>query len=860
MLQCWAKMPTDRPTFEALKDFLAETIPIVVRAREGLEEEGRMRIEPGDALVVIDGRSENFWWKGQNQRTFDVGLFPRKIVEDSQGKKIKDISKPLKNSFIHTGHGSHNGRSWGKAEAIDDLYLRSPMHPPDLTGIGNGNQDERKLPGRSSMKIKNNPIVPESIKQTHQFNYGRFEDERRKEQEHETYNTIRPHRPAPGWKGDRVQTYKSLPDLQKVYEDQDTNLHSREDSLIDLSPAETMSRVYENMGPENILGAHSVTSLIDEDIPSTNPNRNVYQNQNFQNPPLDRFNDSNASFSSLPDGETYHVPPDEDDPFDTSSVILSSTVKVSRYQDESQTSIGFSYTNSEYRNSRYHQNQGYPHLSVSGSADESETKPSIISQLLASTSQAGDTPPAISITPTLQLSSTPEPGRSNNTFNPVLEDSSRHRRAVSTTAEADLFFPPLTSPFSPPAFNPYDIVLGSNEAIAGLDSPAAFQSSDKPKRQTQLNSSEAFSWLNDKIGDMKVSQRTDRNVFQFPSVSEMQAQHEDMYATVKKMPSLVNGSSLKLEDKYSQEDTDMTQREQTQPFQSQVDLVYNSFQDKSEEGTRSNQGTSSYQVTSSNQVFVNNISNISNTDSWKQNFESGSDRSSSYEVEKSDWKDSSSSELGYQTSQTMQTQEQLRNQALTSQNQKIFNYQMEQQQQLKIQQQQSFQQQQMQQQQLHQQQQQIQQQQLHQQQLNQQMKQQNLERQRQQQRVQQEQEIQHQRNLYQQQQNLQQQIQQQTQQLEREKEMERKNLEKIQQHRVEKERKKSEDEKRRRDEYEQRQRESDLRSRLEATREDVFHFPQFSTLSTTGAPKETYAVDKNFIKDLEKNLGKNESK
>ena len=69
-------------------------------------------------------RSENYWWKGQNQRTFEVGHFPRNTVEDHAGKKIKDISKPLKNSFIHTGHGSHTGRSWGKAEAIDDLYLR----------------------------------------------------------------------------------------------------------------------------------------------------------------------------------------------------------------------------------------------------------------------------------------------------------------------------------------------------------------------------------------------------------------------------------------------------------------------------------------------------------------------------------------------------------------------------------------------------------------------------------------------------------------------------------------------------------------------------------------------------------------
>jgi activated CDC42 kinase 1 len=57
-------MPTDRPTFEALKDFLAETMPTMVRAREGVEEEGRMSVETGDIILIIEGRAENYWWKG----------------------------------------------------------------------------------------------------------------------------------------------------------------------------------------------------------------------------------------------------------------------------------------------------------------------------------------------------------------------------------------------------------------------------------------------------------------------------------------------------------------------------------------------------------------------------------------------------------------------------------------------------------------------------------------------------------------------------------------------------------------------------------------------------------------------------
>ena len=94
--------------------------------------------------------------------------------------------------------------------------------------------------------------------------------------------------------------------------------------------------------------------------------------------------------------------------------------------------------------------------------------------------------------------------------------------------EADGLLPPLTSPFSPPAFNPYDIVLGSNEAIAGLDSPAprtpTLPTSGAPQRQAASQTrDQAFSWLEDKIGDLKVSKEAKGNnqppdVFQFPTV------------------------------------------------------------------------------------------------------------------------------------------------------------------------------------------------------------------------------------------------------------------------------------------------------------------------------------------------------
>ena len=791
MLQCWAKMPTDRPTFEALKDFLAETVPVLVRSREGLEEEGRMRVQHGDSIIVIDGRSENYWWKGQNQRTFEVGHFPRKIVEDTQGKKIKDISRPLKNSLIHAGHGSHNGKSWGKAEAIDELYLRSPLQAPDISGPHNGKEyvEERKLPGRNSMKLKNSPK-----KESQQSTYERLPDVTPEDPGQQ--NPIRHHRPAPGWNSDKFQAYKSLPDLQKVYDSQPSNLHTREDSLIDLSPSgDTNGRLYANTGEQN--RAQSTASLIDEDIPPTKPLDNYhYQNTNFevQSESYPVFDDNNASFNSLPEGDTYHLPPDEDDPFDTSSVILSNNTNRNSTLSRSQGN----YSSGQTESRLHHQVQSShfnPDLSLSG--DEVDDKPSIISQLLASSSQSG-TPPALSMTPTIQISSTPEPNRNSRYLS--TPDNNRHKRAMSTTSEAETFLPPLSSPFSPPAFNPYDVDLGSNEAIAGLDSPSPYVGADKPKRQTQYNSSEAFSWLNDKIGDMKISQKPERNVFQFPSSGEGKpADLENLYATVKKKPKDGLSNRENSNEMSRKLDSNVTEKDDPNNFN-----------------------------------YAANDMCSQNSNAHAHYEMSTQSRSNSQEKNSQENNGNRFPDPLHQDSQQIFLQQQKIQQQTLQEQQKMLQKQM--------QQHQWEEQQQM---------------------LQQRMLQQQLE----QQKLFQQQQLEDQSRLmqHQQQQNILKQ---------REKEMERKNLEKIQMHKLEKERKRSEEERQRREEYERRQREESQQRQLEnldrrdkerqrqaeGVEGNVFHFPQFSTASTAGQTKDTYAVDSNFIRDLEKNLGVNESK
>lgn len=66
-------------------------------------------------------RAENYWWRGQNKRTLKVGQFPRNTVTSVAGLSAHDISQPLKNSFIHTGHGDTNPQHcWGFPDKIDE--------------------------------------------------------------------------------------------------------------------------------------------------------------------------------------------------------------------------------------------------------------------------------------------------------------------------------------------------------------------------------------------------------------------------------------------------------------------------------------------------------------------------------------------------------------------------------------------------------------------------------------------------------------------------------------------------------------------------------------------------------------------
>uniref|UniRef100_A0A8C5MZZ4 Activated CDC42 kinase 1 n=1 Tax=Leptobrachium leishanense TaxID=445787 RepID=A0A8C5MZZ4_9ANUR len=171
MLQCWAHKPDDRPTFVALRDFLVEARPTDMRALQDFEEPDKLDIQINDVITVIEGRAENYWWRGQNKRTLTVGQFPRNTVTSVAGLSAQDISRPLKNSFIHTGHGDTvPSHCWGFPDRIDELYLGNPMDPPDILGLDQGIARPTQLPGRAKREPPPRPPQPAALVKKTSYN------------------------------------------------------------------------------------------------------------------------------------------------------------------------------------------------------------------------------------------------------------------------------------------------------------------------------------------------------------------------------------------------------------------------------------------------------------------------------------------------------------------------------------------------------------------------------------------------------------------------------------------------------------------------------------------------------------------
>ncbi|XP_063821932.1 activated Cdc42 kinase Ack [Ostrinia nubilalis] len=100
MMQCWDLNPKERPTFAGIMRYMDTNKSETAIAALSYRRQGQMTIESGDAIVLIDKRQELHWWKGQNQRTLEVGLFPSTLVASGKSKHTPTSKKPQTDSPV----------------------------------------------------------------------------------------------------------------------------------------------------------------------------------------------------------------------------------------------------------------------------------------------------------------------------------------------------------------------------------------------------------------------------------------------------------------------------------------------------------------------------------------------------------------------------------------------------------------------------------------------------------------------------------------------------------------------------------------------------------------------------------------
>ncbi|XP_055373158.1 activated Cdc42 kinase Ack [Condylostylus longicornis] len=141
MFQCWHKTPSERPTFAAIKEFLSGVPPPLRKAIMSCNESNLLKIEQNDVIAIIDGRPDLNLIKGQNQRTFEIGMLPRDVLEKTVS--VADIGRPLESSFRHTGHGSTSffDGCWGSPNSIDSNFIGDDV---ELRGLDRAQIGRRK--------------------------------------------------------------------------------------------------------------------------------------------------------------------------------------------------------------------------------------------------------------------------------------------------------------------------------------------------------------------------------------------------------------------------------------------------------------------------------------------------------------------------------------------------------------------------------------------------------------------------------------------------------------------------------------------------------------------------------------------
>lgn len=205
--------------------------------------DGRLKIEQNDTIAIIDGRPDLSFLKGQNQRTFEIGTFPRNILEVlcfNRHGTLNTISRPVHGTFQHAAHGSAFGPTWGSPSYLDSAYNgKVQMRHKDSENVSKSQRQQRTVSEHFAKEKKQTA--------SKQFSYNKLiNDQQRLQYDQSMRNRPKPARPpAP---------HAAAPS------------QPQEGILIDLSPEEIRSMNLTFQNQSSAVKATNMSCILDEPI------------------------------------------------------------------------------------------------------------------------------------------------------------------------------------------------------------------------------------------------------------------------------------------------------------------------------------------------------------------------------------------------------------------------------------------------------------------------------------------------------------------------------------------------------------------------------------------------------------------
>lgn len=226
--------------------------------------EGRLKIEQNDTIAIIDGRPELKFLKGQNQRTFEIGTFPRNILEVLRFNRhgtLNTISRPVHGTLQHVAHGSAVGQCWGSPSFIDSAYNSSSNSSAGVVQMRQKSADQVSKNSRQQKAVSEHFAKEKKTTANKQFSYNKLVNEQRMQNEHHTMQNTMKNRPKPA--------RPPAPHIQQT-----------EGILIDLSPEEIRSINLNLQSQNNVMLTTQTGCLLDDpiDVPTDGTEEQQQQN------------------------------------------------------------------------------------------------------------------------------------------------------------------------------------------------------------------------------------------------------------------------------------------------------------------------------------------------------------------------------------------------------------------------------------------------------------------------------------------------------------------------------------------------------------------------------------------------------